>query len=893
MPITSLESYLFERKFANASSIEILQNAVIGIDVEHYLSRIYTFKKEQFLPAIGGAPSSLRDYIKSDLKVFQEFNIKPIFVISGLHTQLEQKYKNNLIEFDTQHVENTWNKVNSKDPYGHGFHHQHSHSHSANIDGFRNLNEPLPIYSMINYIIKFFLEFDIDYMISPYDASFQLSYLYQSGIIDIVYGSTDLLLTKIDKFILGMEFQSKDFRFVNKNKVLKGLNLSERQFLDLCIIVGCGVQPETFPLFSALSNKPPSGGDMPSSSSTSSYGVGGSAIGSGSAPGAPGSGSGPAGPGAGSQLSYFKIGLDILYQYAQFSGDNSSLLGYIITLNNPKLLDLYYKGVCAIRYMPILNQEGYVELYHVAMAKLGLSENIDFLHQEEEEVVGRQIQAENQQVKGRNAEVKQTKQGGETDNEKSNADSNTLHRSVRIPNDVHEIISQRLPPELYFYQSMGLLPLALLGSIVKGELIIRAPLEGGMGNRSNESYKNLITLKFYVELLDSQFNLITQFLARYYQVKKIRVKYWFKKDILELNNRFTPPISKKLNKFIISDDGAGENFAISKFFHSRLNGEYTSTKTVGTRSDIISTVLLRALYLYGIVNDKSELSSIGKILVEFAKSVNSDISQEDFEHIILLVLLLDSKTLKLNEPSKEYTDVSNYYKKSMVDQQQQQQQQQQYSNQFSKQGLADDIVKKITLISRMFSFKKLNVSPINYQGPISRSLLNFRSHVEFINYNLINTLQLVLVDFIVRQEQNSIKTDYETKDDWYKLIDQLPFYKSLNNTLMGVISEIYFEVAIKQKQGQPQLTKEEIIKNCQNHLADHIFSVNIPSFNINVNGINSTSKTQLNNDFKQGVEWWKKFIILVDIINKIDKKLVDDSLYQEIKQADEFLKEFV
>ena len=69
--------------------------------------------------------------------------------------------------------------------------------------------------------------------------------------------------------------------------------------------------------------------------------------------------------------------------------------------------------------------------------------------------------------------------------------------------------------------------------------------------------------------------------------------------------------------------------------------------------------------------------------------------------------------------------------------------------------------------------------------------------------------------------------------------------------------------------------------------------MNIPSFNINVNGINSTSKTQLNNDFKQGVEWWKKFIILVDIINKIDKKLVDDSLYQEIKQADEFLKEFV
>ena len=39
MPVQSLESYLFERKLVNTSTIEILQNATIGIDVEHYLSR--------------------------------------------------------------------------------------------------------------------------------------------------------------------------------------------------------------------------------------------------------------------------------------------------------------------------------------------------------------------------------------------------------------------------------------------------------------------------------------------------------------------------------------------------------------------------------------------------------------------------------------------------------------------------------------------------------------------------------------------------------------------------------------------------------------------------------------------------------------------------------------
>lgn len=194
--------------------------------------------------------------------------------------------------------------------------------------------------TLINDIIKMFLEFKVDYLVSPYDASFQLSYLYNNKNIDIIYGSTDLLLTRVDKFILGMEFQSKDFRFINKNKVLQELNLNERQFLDLCLMVGCNLQPETFPIF------PP----IPKPNPLQPY----------------------------PQLSYFKIGLDMLYQYAQFSNDTSSLLGYIMSLNNNKVLDLYYRGVSVLKYVPIINEEGYVELYNVAMAKLGITGNIDF-----------------------------------------------------------------------------------------------------------------------------------------------------------------------------------------------------------------------------------------------------------------------------------------------------------------------------------------------------------------------------------------------------------------------------------------------------------------------------------------------------------------------------------
>lgn len=828
MPINSLESYLFERKLAGTGSIEILTNSVIGIDVEHYLSRIYTYKKEQALPAIGGIPTSLRDYIQSDLQTFQEFNIKPIFVISGLNTQLQMKnYKTNELSNHEQHLESVWKRLVNKDPS-----HLH-HSHNAIIENFRTFNEPLQMRTLINDIIKMFLEFKVDYLVSPYDASFQLSYLYNNKNIDIIYGSTDLLLTRVDKFILGMEFQSKDFRFINKNKVLQELNLNERQFLDLCLMMGCNLQPETFPIF------PP----IPKPNPLQPY----------------------------PQLSYFKIGLDMLYQYAQFSNDTSSLLGYIMSLNNNKVLDLYYRGVSVLKYVPIINEEGYVELYNVAMAKLGITGNIDFLDIDDEEE-----EEEEEEERVEEGEDKTKTNGGGSESASTNA------RSVKVPNDIHDIISQRLPPELYFYQSIGLLPLDLLESITKGQLDVRPPLEVSL----SDGYKKLLTSRNYQDLLDYQYNLITQLLARYYQVKKIRVKYWFKDDVLELNNRLTPPIFKRIDKFFIQSDESEDQFQLNKFFKDKLTGDMTTTKQIKTCEDIISTVMLRTLYLYGILNDKKEVSPLAKVLIKFANEI--DVSQqEEFEQFVLLLLLLQSKSIVLNEPSKEFTDVSNYYKQwgsSSTDQPQQSG----TGAQYKRDSISQEDLKKITLISRIFSFNKFNIGPINYQGPVSRSLLNFRSQIEFLNKNLLNSLQVVLVDLIVHQEQNEIKS-FESKQDWYNLINNLPFYKSINNYLMGVIGEIYFEICAKQKQGDDEVRK----KNAMNHLCDFVFQVNLPTFNINVHGINAINKDQLISDFKKSVSFWGKFVKLSEITNGIDKNLISDKFLEEIKQTDIFLQKYV
>lgn len=832
MPIKSLESYLFERKLVNTSSIEILQNATIGIDVEHYLSRIYTFKKEQFLAGIGGIPSSLNDYIQSDLQVFQEFNIKPIFVIPGLKIQLQANdYKTKEYSPQEHHLETIWNKLNSKNsnPYG-GY-------NNLSNESFRLFTDPLPISPMINDLIKQFIANGIDYLISPYDSSFQLSYLYQNKVIDSIYGSTDLLLTHVNKFILGMEFQSKDFRFVDKTKVLNELSLTERQFLDLSIMVGCSVQPVTFPNF------PP----LPKPNPVQPY----------------------------PQLSYFKLGLDIVFQYINFNGGSPDLHGYIASLNDPELLDLYMKGHSALKYLPILNDEGNVEPYVIEMAKLGFvnpSDLVDGKKLENGNVVSTDNSQSQTPTLSEANELAKAK-NGDAEN-KTSEDEKPI---IKVPTDIHDIISQRLPPELYLYQSIGLVPLSLLGAITQGFLNIRPPPESGL----SDGYKRLITSPFYSNLVDGQFNLITQLLTRYYQVKKIKVSYWFKDEVIELNNRLPQPIYKTLNH-LISYSGGDSNKAFDLIdFFGNLKEEYPASKTpfykeIINNQDIISTSLLRTLFSFGIIDNKSnKLSSIGHILSEFIKENKDELNDDYLQELIILLLLIKSNTVKLNQSSKDFTSVPKLFKDSGSD-----------------VSLSNDELNKIALVSRVFSLHRFNVHPINYQGPISRSLLNFRSHLKFIKSNLINNLECVLIDLIVRQENNNIKVNYTNKNQWYELIDQLPFYKDLDNTLLGVVAEIFLEYTLKQ-QKFTSLDKQTLVKSGHDHILNTVFQINNSSFNINVNGINSIRSSQYYEDFNAGLKLWSLFIQLVQTANKIDSTLVSDSTLKEFKETDEWLKEYV
>lgn len=810
MPIKSLELYLFERKLASSIPIEILSNATIGIDVEHYLSRIYTYKKEQFLAGIGGIPASLHDYIKSDLDVFAEFNIKPVFVISGLNIQLRMpNYRAGQLSLQELHVETTWSKMGNKQHYSFN-----------NIEPFRLYTEPLPLRPMINDLVALFVSLGIDYLIAPYDASFQLSYMFQVGMIDTIYGSTDLLLTKIDKFILGMEFQSKDFRFVSKPKVLNELGLSDRQFSDLCLMVGCSVQPEPFPIF------PPMPKQMPMLQFP--------------------------------HLTHFKLGLDMVYQYFHHTGDNSgSLYRYIASLNDPTMMELYCKGFCAMHYLPILNKDGQIEYYDNAMVKLG--------HEPCPELQLAPQEAERHEGAGH----------AHTSALGPDSAGSLL---IKAPNDLHTIISQRLPAELYFYQSIGLSSIELLEGIALGQIRVRPGMEGGL----SDTYKALITLRFFLKNLDFQCNLLTQLFARYYQVKRIAVKYWFSNEDVEVNTRLLPPIGKRVEPLYYHSVNASLIFSLEKFLtglHDSGEGQYTRQSEITQVEDIVSTIMLRALYLLGVIDESSkDIAPLGRILKRFVSEAESALTNQDLEHVVVLLLLLQTKTIGFGIPSTKFSNVPKFFKEDG-------------SSTQNHVDLTEQESKSITLLSRVMSLKKFNIAPINYLGPISRNLLSFRSHVKVVASTVSHTVQCLLIDFIVHQENNALKTQLKSRNDWGQLVGQLPFFKDINNTLLGVVAEIYFEYAVrKTKTGS---SRADALLQTKDHLLNHVFQVKNSPFNSNVFGNNSVSEQVFDTDLAAGVKFWKQFHRLARLVHDEDELILSELELNDIECADTLLNEHV
>lgn len=89
------------------------------------------------------------------------------------------------------------------------------------------------------------------------------------------------------------------------------------------------------------------------------------------------------------------------------------------------------------------------------------------------------------------------------------------------PGDVHEFIGQRLPEELYFYLSRGMIGPQVLDMITTREYIQAAPLD----NNDSEEYKKFLTGLNVTKT--EGLSLLAKSMHRYWLTREVKVYYWF------------------------------------------------------------------------------------------------------------------------------------------------------------------------------------------------------------------------------------------------------------------------------------------------------------------------------------------------------------------------------
>jgi len=114
------------------------------------------------------------------------------------------------------------------------------------------------------------------------------------------------------------------------------------------------------------------------------------------------------------------------------------------------------------------------------------------------------------------------------------------------PGDIHEFIGQRLPDELYFYLSRGIISPKVLNWITSSEIVELPPLDNG----DSEDYKKLVRDQLG-EIRSTTISLLSHSLARFFQYKDVNLRCWFDKanvKVISMRDLDNPiPLIKEWN----------------------------------------------------------------------------------------------------------------------------------------------------------------------------------------------------------------------------------------------------------------------------------------------------------------------------------------------------------
>lgn len=152
--------------------------------------------------------------------------------------------------------------------------------------------------------------------------------------------------------------------------------------------------------------------------------------------------------------------------------------------------------------------------------------------------------------------------------------------------DMHELIGQRLPEELYFYLSKGILGPEVPNALTSGEVRIDLPL----GTEDTEVYRQLVADDL-TPIRTQSICLLANCLHRFYQTKVIKIQPWFDDNSERtINLKNLPSVKDTISSWKVSEDQFPESVkklqaprGSLKFAIQSLSNSDFASKTFATK----------------------------------------------------------------------------------------------------------------------------------------------------------------------------------------------------------------------------------------------------------------------------------------------------------------------
>ncbi|WEW61006.1 hypothetical protein PRK78_006495 [Emydomyces testavorans] len=368
--------------------------------------------------------------------------------------------------------------------------------------------------------------------------------------------------------------------------------------------------------------------------------------------------------------------------------------------------------------------------------------------------------------------------------------------------DLHELIGQRLPEELYFYISKGVLGPNVPNWLTSGEILITLPL----GTEDSDIYRRLVS-DMLTPIRTQSLCLLSNSLHRFYQTKAIHIRPWY--DITSdrlINLKSLPSVKETINSWRLSKAQLPENLRelqgscplltssltivkdsafVSKSFAAKdapvgFSYPFTIqsadlTKPLSSKAEILANVTWRFLQLRGYIDEKHKLTAWGRALESALSSLNP--SQNLEESVFLAVEMLRLGVLS----SKDlFVNVSGG----------------------PMRGTAEDKVLNL-LVSRVACFGKIRHKSIGYSGPLSRQLLSFHSLIYAVRWTLRDLIEAVLAGLLLSGEAD------RDRSDWSSLSLSLPFIDD-NDCGLGIAVRTYLDDLLQQDEPTSQSVRADV-----------------------------------------------------------------------------------